>query len=106
MISALFILIAAICNAMMDILENENYYGSVFRNYDDHFWYKRESWKYAKKIFGYKFDAWHIAKSVMIVCLILAAILYEPVFGQLYDFLIGGCIWNIGFVLFYHKLFR
>ena len=106
MISAIFIIIAAACNAVMDLLENENYYNSVFRHFDDKFWYKRESWKHVKKIFGYRPDAWHIAKSMMIVCLVLAAVLYEPYWNQLYDLLAFGLLWNLTFNIFYNKIFR
>ena len=35
MLSTIFIILAAICNAVIDILENENFYGSIFKNLDD-----------------------------------------------------------------------
>ena len=70
--SLVFFILAAVFNAIMDKLENENFYTSVFKNLNEKFWYKRESWKYAKKIFGYKIDGWHLAKSAMIICLCLA----------------------------------
>lgn len=37
--------ISAILNAFMDIIENENFHSSVFKNLNQKFWYKRESWK-------------------------------------------------------------
>lgn len=89
----------------MDRIENENFYTSVFRKKNPKFWYKRESWKYTKKIFGYKLDAWHLAKSGMIVSFCLAIVFYIPVFG-LIDFVLFGLIWNLTFNLFYNHLFK
>ena len=70
--SFILIALAAVFNAVMDALENENFSRSVFKLLNPKFWYKRESWKYAKKIFGYKVDAWHLAKSSMIICVAFA----------------------------------
>lgn len=87
----------------MDILENENFSSSIFRNFNPKFWYKRESWKYAKKIFGWKFDGWHLFKSLMIVALMLAIVLYKPLIGWP-DFIVFGCIWNVTFSITYKFL--
>ena len=104
MISFILIFIAAFFNAVMDAVENENISESIFKKYKPAFWYKRTSWKTATRIFGYKFDAWHLAKSMMIICFCAAAVLYKPVTGYL-DVLIMGAIWNFSFYLFYHKIF-
>jgi hypothetical protein len=116
MISLSFVLIASFFNACMDSFENENYYESIFKSWDIKFWYKRESWKYAKKIFGYHVDGWHLAKSLMIICVALA--MYTEQFSnQIWhtnilllnigiDITIMGIIWNLGFNLFYHHIFR
>lgn len=106
MISALFILFAAFCNAVMDAVENENFFESIFRDWDHTFWYKRESWKTARKVFSYKIDAWHLFKSLMIIFFFMSVVFYQSVFGQLYDFILGGLLWNAAFWLFYHKLFK
>lgn len=116
MITNALILLAVFFNAIMDAVENENISESVFKNLPKQFWYKRESWKYAKKIFGYRLDAWHIAKSFMIICL-CSAIYFEQFSNQIWhtgrtfidigiDIVIAGIIWNAGFWLFYHKLFK
>ncbi len=68
----LFIAIAAIANAMMDVLENENYSSSVFRKWNQKFWYKRESWKHQKKILGVRLDGWHLVKYIMLGSLVMA----------------------------------
>lgn len=90
----------------MDAVENENISESIFKNLPKQFWYKRESWKYAPKFMGYKFDAWHLSKSAMIICLVCAIVFFERKNAWWLDIIIFGAIWNIGFVFFYHKIFR
>lgn len=94
----LYIFLAAGFNAVMDILENENFHASVFSKSDQKFWYKRESWKHAKKIFGYKIDGWHISKSIMI-CTILI-----PLSETFLQWVIYGLIWNVVFGITYKLL--
>lgn len=116
MISLMCILVASFFNAMMDSLENENFFESIFRNKAQHFWYKRESWKYAKKVFSYPVDAWHLSKSAMIVFMCIA-VYTEQFSNQIWytnyqwlnvfiDIGVAGMVWNLGFTLFYHRLFR
>lgn len=116
MISLLFILMASFFNACMDAMENENYFESVFKNRNQRFWYKRESWKFAKKIMGYRLDGWHLAKSAMVTCIGMA-VYTEQFSNQIWhtryvflnigiDVIVMGCIWNIGFNLFYHHLLK
>jgi hypothetical protein len=99
------VFIAAVLNALMDRVENENFSSSVFKNLNQKFWYKRESWKYAKKVFGWKFDAWHVAKSLMIISLAFAIVLYTPIFWVV-DVMIIGAIWNGTFNIFYNRIFK
>lgn len=106
MISLLFIAIAAILNSFMDRIENENWNQSIFYGWNERFWYKRISWKYAKKIFSYKLDAWHLAKSLMIICFAFAVILYQPIWKWWIDFLIIGVVWNAVFNVFYNRVFK
>lgn len=109
MISLFFWILAAFFNAVMDATENENFYESIFRGKDQRFWYKRESWKYAKKVFGYKIDAWHLSKSAMIICFVLTAIFFDLPVKKWHDVVlyiaVGGITWNLSFWLFYHKIF-
>jgi hypothetical protein len=106
MLSSVFVILAAIFNACMDRLENENFHVSIWKRKSKKFWYKRESWKYAYKIGGYKVDGWHLAKSGMIVSLCLAIVFYEPLFGKFYDFLFMGILWNLTFRIFYSRIFK
>lgn len=110
MISAIFIFFAAFFNAVMDAVENENYSESIFRKLPQQFWYKRESWKYTRKIFGYRPDAWHLSKSLMVICFAMAVIWFDlPVLKwqdiALYLVLIG-IAWNGSFWLFYNVIFK
>jgi hypothetical protein len=94
----IIIALAAVFNAVMDLLENENFFESFFARFNQQFFYKRESWKYAKKILGYKVDGWHIAKSVAI-CLLLI-----PAAENWIQWLALGLIWNLVFVGSYKLL--
>ena len=110
MISLALIFLAAFFNAVMDAVENENYFESIFKKLPKQFWYKRESWKYAAKVFGYKIDAWHLSKSLMLICFAGAVIFFELPVKKWQDvalYLVAfGIIWNVTFWLFYHVVFR
>lgn len=104
---------AAFLNSVMDLTENENFSSSIFKNLNPKFWSKRESWKYAKKIGGYKLDAWHLSKSAMIIMFAATFILYyycpwwhvQNIWLDIgKDLLIAGIIWNVRFNFFYKKL--
>jgi len=97
--------LAAMFNALMDRVENENFHVSIFSKLNQKFWYKRESWKYAKKLFGYKFDAWHLSKSLMIVLILLSIYFYQP-FLPIIDLIVLGTLWNLTFNLFYNYIFK
>lgn len=110
MITAIFILLAAFFNAVMDATENENFYESIFKQLPVQFWYKRESWKHVKKVLGYRTDAWHLSKSLMILCFAGAIISFSWPVEKWQDvafyLAIYGIIWNVAFWLFYTVLFK
>jgi hypothetical protein len=109
MISLILIFLAAFFNAVMDAVENENISESIFKNLPRQFWYKRDSWKYVKKIFGYRPDAWHLSKSAMIICFVLAIVFFDIPIKKWQDVAVciiaGGFTWNFTFWLFYNKIF-
>jgi hypothetical protein len=109
-ITVALVFIAAFFNAVMDAVENENYFESIFKKLPQQFWYKRESWKYAAKVFGYKVDAWHLAKSCMLICFAGAVISFNLPVKKWQDvafYTAGfGIIWNVTFWLFYHVIFK
>lgn len=105
MISLLFIAIAAACNAVMDRTENAPAFNkSVFNHFDVKFWLKEVSWQYAPKFFGWRYDCWHVSKSLMVIFLLMAVGLYSPILGGVFDFLLFGIIWNLTFNVFYNKI--
>lgn len=126
MISLILWVIAPILNAIMDLVENENFGQSIFFDKTEmkklgkykwnQWWYKRDSWLIVKKILGYRPDAWHLCKSLMIIFIVLSSIamyFQGPIkfFDKLWlnglcDLIIKGTLWNLTFTLFYHKLFR
>lgn len=121
LISFILVILASICNAVMDTL-CQHHDNSIFGKYKIGFWSDASttSWrnKYVegnplkgrKKLF-WKInipstftDAWHFTKSSMIVFLIAAIVLYTPVFGLFIDFSVLGLIWNLTFNLFYNVI--
>jgi hypothetical protein len=96
----ILILLAAICNAVMDVL-SFHYHSSIFRYMNESFWNPEKSW--VKKFIPftkYRLDAWHVFKSLMICFLLLAA------FGLTWKFFLAGAIWILTFNLFYNKVLR
>lgn len=116
MISLILWSLAPIFNAVMDLIENENYYQSIFSKWNPKFWYKRESWNHTPDILSYSLDAWHIAKSTMIVLVAVSATIahfegpivttYNMYFNIFIDVGLRGILWNVIFSLFYNKIFR
>lgn len=120
MVSVLFVILAAICNAVMDKV-SFHYYKSIFVKYKPAFWYPQVSWKNKyingnpcygrRKFLGFNLhpaftDAWHLFKSLMIVFLVSAIIFYDPIFCMLIDFIIFGITWNVVFVQFFNNIFK
>lgn len=105
MISLILIMVAAIGNSMMDLLD-ERFESSIFKKLNPKFWSKAVSSQHAKRVFGYKIDAWHLTKSTVIILLCLAAVLYKPCTTPLIDFIIMGAAWNLPFNLFYNRIFQ
>lgn len=101
----LFFAMAAFFNAIMDSIENEHILSTIFSRLNENFWSKRDSWDKAIEIFGYKIDAWHLAKSAMVICIAFSLLFYEPVLGFWKDLLIFGFVWNHTFNGFYTRLF-
>jgi len=103
----LLIAFAAICNAAMDRTGDIVAFNkSIFQHRNPKFWCKEISWLHAKKIFGWKADAWHIAKSLMIIIFAFAAAFFKSTGHWYYDVLLIGLAWNLPFNLFYNKLFK
>ena len=126
MISLLLVALAAICNAVMDVI-SFHYKQSIFTKYNPQWWNPAISWKnkyidwdndvrmekviYIGNLFSIKYptfltDAWHFFKSLMIVLLGFAIVLYVPVVNIYVDIILVGLAWNLVFDVFYNKLFK
>ena len=103
-------ILAAFCNAVMDRTENAPAYNkSVFKNLPKTFWLKEVSWQYATKIFGWKGDCWHIAKSLMIIFMaatVAFTLAFEPLLRPWLNFIVLGLLWNGTFNLFYNYILK
>jgi hypothetical protein len=120
MISVILICFAAFFNAIMDRVGDEvAFNASIFSKLNPKFWSKDISWKYAKKVFGWKFDAWHVAKSLMVCTVILGYFYHTPIvkfdwasirIGNLIfpwiDYILLGFTWNGVFNIFYKHLLK
>lgn len=135
MISIILWAIAPMFNAIMDLIENENFFQSIFyRNpakYPpdstaivsavkwNNWWYKRASAQTVKLIYGYRPDAWHLSKSIMFIlfaCSLVVGIYFEePMFhiksmhtwgNALLDITLRLLWWDVSFSMFYDTLFR
>lgn len=105
--SLLLVIIGAFLNAVMDLLENENFNSSIFRRWNPAFWYKRESWKYARKIYGYKIDGWHISKSGMIILLLIYSEFNDNHYSipqKIMMVCLLGMAWNMTFNMSYEMM--
>lgn len=104
--SYILIALASFFKACADAFENTpNFNESIFKKWNNKFWCKDVSWRYAKKLFGYKFDSWHLSISAMIFCFDGAIVVHIPEY-KLVHFAVIGIIWNVVFVMFYHKIFK
>ena len=107
MISILFIALAAMFNAAMDRTEEPVHFNkSIFRLKNKMFWLKSESWKSSKMIFGWRFDAWHVSKSCMVIFMVGAVVFYKSLLPYYLDILLFGAVWNIVFNVFYNRVFK
>lgn len=108
-LSAIFLMLAAMFNALMDSVEYETAFEkSIFSNLNPKWWCKSISWEYVKflPLTKYRPDAWHLAKSLMVVFIVLAIVVAVPVSHPLPHFVLLGLIWNMSFNLFYNHIFR
>lgn len=115
MISLIFIVVAAISVAIMDVIQF-HFYGSIFKNFPK-FCNPETSWKNkykegttTPKFFGsttflvWITDLWHLAKFIAIISFILAIVFYKMHFSFGMDFTILFTAYSGIFELFYSKL--
>ena len=107
-IAEILFVFAAIFKAVADTVDH-HFGESKFRNLNPKFWDRDISQDRAKKIFGYKVDAWHLFNSGMIGFFIAAASLHK--FDKLHwywwaEIGIGGIVFVGVFNTFYNKILR
>ncbi len=116
--SVIFIILAAFCNAVMDVLSTR-YYISIFsipknRQFWDWNMSWRNKWQWGEKANGERFlfsstmlsfltDGWHLAKAIMLMFISFAIIFYKPMLGVL-DVFIFSIAWGLTFEFCYNKL--
>jgi hypothetical protein len=113
--SLILIVIAAVCNAMMDVLSHHWYKFRWRGVVDRQWWDPSKSWenKYINRASGSWWipvqfsDGWHTFKTVMIFALMGAVVSFESVsiYLDLALFCIYGVVWNLVFGLCYRNLF-
>ncbi len=111
MISLIFLLLASICNAIMDVVKYK-YDMSIFKT-DNPFWHLWWSSTAKRRKIIQLNDAWHFFKMWMVVFFIIAIIYYTPlvtyfhydILNKLCDFFAFGILWNLGFNLCYDVVF-
>lgn len=102
----IFICLASIVNAVMDVIDH-SFSASIFKHLPEKFWKKDVSWLYAEQFLGYKFDAWHIAKSIMVILIAFAVVTFKNKYTNkalLRHMIWIALIWNITFELAYWLL--
>lgn len=121
MLSLLFIILAAILNAVMDIL-SYRYDLSVFSKYPklNQFTQPALSWqnkwkngnrKQGERFFGsstflvWTTDAWHLSKTLMLACISIAIVTYSPMIHPIVDAIAYWILFGIVFELFWAKIF-
>lgn len=132
MTTILLMVLAGMLNAVMDKLDF-NYSTSIFKNLNPLFWDMSISWKnqweqpmvppynywyyfglytpryqehypYSNTILVFTTDAWHLAKALMILCICLSIVFYQPMFGWAIDAFICYCAFTVTFTYFYEKV--
>jgi len=122
-LSYILIALSAICSAIADRVETTiSFKVSSFRNKKVAFWCKPISAHNVGFIpfTKYRPDAWHLAKSGMIICFVSSAAFYHPfvenflqpfidnyvIAGKILFIILGGTIYIQVFNLFYNKILK
>ena len=118
-ISIVLLIFAGICNSFMDALKTR-YLKSIFQTWKNQMWVNPayswpNKWKNGLKENGERFpgsstvfvwvtDLWHLAKMLMLVSIMFAVVLYDPIVAWWIDWFILYCSFTIPFEIFYSKV--
>ena len=133
MITLILLLTAGILNAVMDKIAF-NYKSSIFKDLNPRFWDVKQSWKnqwkwplepytgwyyfglytprykenfpYSNTFLVWATDAWHLAKALMLGCIMLGIVFYSPMFGWFIDAVVYYCIFTLAFTYFYSYILK
>lgn len=117
-------ILAGIFNAAMDVLK-VRFEISVFKKWKNQNWIDpsiawHNKWKLDEKIFGKQIniidkimstvlvwvtDMWHFMKMLMLLCISIAIVFYEPIFNWWLDVIIMYGSFTITFELFFSRIF-
>lgn len=113
MIWLVFIALAAICKAVVDVTRNK-FYESIFTAFDPFWWDGEESWrnKYINRMPEHGrnkkpvqiTDAFHFFNTLMIGFFFLACITYKQTHGFFFDAVAFYISFNGSFMLFYSRI--
>lgn len=121
MLSFLFIILAAICNAVMDVLFTRYNSSVFFRLMNPHFWNPHKSWinkwaqpyppfterfRFSSTLLVFLTDGWHLFKAFMIAFFILSVVNYTPIFNLWVDAVMLYSTFTGTFTLFYNNILR
>lgn len=120
MISLILIFVAALCNAIMDVLDFK-FNASIFSLCKNQSWIDpsiswKNKWKNGDYTQGEKFfgsstflvfvtDLWHFSKFMMLLLIMCAIVFYKPIVNVWVDILILYCVFTITFEILYSKVF-
>ena len=133
MITSILLLAAGILNAVMDKIAF-NYKSSIFKDLNPRFWDVKQSWKnqwkwplepytgwyyfglytprykenfpYSNTFLVWATDAWHLAKALMLGCIMLGIVFYSPMFGWFIVAVVYYCIFTLAFTYFYSYILK
>lgn len=106
-IKLLLIVMAAVSNAIMDT-SADHFEVSIFKGMNAVFWDKATAAKFSKfiRFTKWRCDAWHLFKSIMLLCFSVAIVLPNTILPWWAAWLIGTAVWILTFNLFYNKILR
>jgi hypothetical protein len=105
LIHAILITFAAICCALMDVVDHY-FEESIFRKLNPNFWNKEVSSDHAPRFAGFKCDCWHLSKAGMIWAFIALPFLPQKFHFPWYlEYAAAGMWFVIVFNLFYNRIF-
>ncbi len=121
MLALILVILAGICNSVMDTVQFRFVMSRFFNLQKPLFWDPKESWvnkwkngcpDNGERFFGsstflvWVTDAWHLFQSLMLVCFALAIVTYSPMINWWVDAIIYHTAFGISFEIFWRYIWR